>query len=173
MNEELKKEIILENYSNPSNYGKVEDESYDKYNTNNESCVDNLNFYIKIDEGIIKDLKFEGEACAISKSSSSICTDNIIGKTIKEAIEYISEFENMIDPILKSIHGSNRHIGRLGNVIEGNNISNDEKLSKNTNNEEVLHDACCFCDIYKQNNRRNCAYLPYRGLKKYLENYHK
>ena len=141
MNEELKKEIILENYSNPSNYGKVEDESYDKYNTNNESCVDNLNFYIKIEKGIIKDLKFEGEACAISKSSSSICTDNIIGKTIEEAIKYISEFENMID----------------------------QKPYK----EEVLHDACCFCDIYKQNNRRNCAYLPYRGLKKYLENYHK
>ena len=141
MNEELKKEIILENYSNPSNYGKVEDESYDKYNTNNESCVDNLNFYIKIDEGIIKDLKFEGEACAISKSSSSICTDNIIGKTIKEAIEYISEFENMID--------------------------------QKPYDEEVLSDACCFCDIYKQNNRKNCAYLPYRGLKKYLENYHK
>jgi NifU-like protein involved in Fe-S cluster formation len=38
-------------------------------------------------------------------------------------------------------------------------------------NEDTLKDACCFCDIYKQNNRRNCAYLPYRGLKKYLENY--
>ena len=41
------------------------------------------------------------------------------------------EFENMIDPILKSMYGSNRHIGRLGNVIEGNNISNDDKISKN------------------------------------------
>ena len=141
MDEELKREIILENYSNPSNYEKVEDESYDKYNTNNDSCVDNLNFYIKIEEGIIKDLKFEGEACAISKASSSIFTDNIIGKSIEDAISYISEFENMID----------------------------QKQYK----EEVLHDACCFCDIYKQNNRRNCAYLPYRGLKKYLENYHK
>ena len=41
MDEELKREIILENYSNPSNYGKTDDKSYDKYNTNNESCVDN------------------------------------------------------------------------------------------------------------------------------------
>ena len=139
MNEELKKEIILENYSNPSNYGKVEDSSYDKYNTNNESCVDNLNFYIKIEDNVIKDLKFEGEACAISKSSSSIFTDNIIGKSISDAIIYIDEFENMID----------------------------QKPYK----EEILNDACCFCDIYKQNNRKNCAYLPYRGLKKYLENY--
>ncbi len=44
------------------------------------------------------------------------------------------EFERMIDPILKNIHGSNRHVGRLGNVIEGNNISNDDKLNKTTDN---------------------------------------
>ena len=139
MDEELKKEIILDNYTNPSNYEKVEDSSYDKFNTNNASCVDNLNFYIKVEDNIIKDLKFEGEACAISKASSSIATDNIIGKTIDEAITYISNFENMID--------------------------------EKPYDKEVLCDACCFCDIYKQNNRKNCAYLPYRGLKKYLENY--
>lgn len=37
------------------------------------------------------------------------------------------EFEERIDPILKNIHGSNRHIGRLGSVIEGNRISKDSK----------------------------------------------
>lgn len=139
MNDELRREIILEHYQNPSNYKKVEDDTYDKYNTNNESCVDNLNFYIKIENNIIKDLKFEGEACAISKASSSIATDNIIGKTIDDAINYINNFENMID--------------------------------QKEYDENILHDACCFCDIYKQNNRKNCAYLPYKGLKKYLENY--
>ncbi len=139
MNDELRREIILEHYQNPSNYKKVEDDTYDKYNTNNESCVDNLNFYIKIENNIIKDLKFEGEACAISKASSSIATDNIIGKTIDAAINYINNFENMID--------------------------------QKEYDENILHDACCFCDIYKQNNRKNCAYLPYKGLKKYLENY--
>ena len=141
MDDELKKEIILSHYENPSNYEKVSDPSYEKYNTNNESCVDNLNFYIKIEDNIIKDLKFEGEACAISKSSSSIFTENIIGKSIEDAINYISNFERMID-------------------------------QKNYD-EDVLKEACCFCDIYKQNNRRNCAFLPYRGLKKYLENYNK
>ena len=46
------------------------------------------------------------------------------------------QFESMIDPILKNIHGSNRHVGRLGNVIEGNNISNDEKVSRKNNNSK-------------------------------------
>ena len=42
MDDELKKEIILENYTNPSNYEKVIDTSYDKFNTKSESCIDNL-----------------------------------------------------------------------------------------------------------------------------------
>lgn len=46
------------------------------------------------------------------------------------------EFESMIDPILKNIHGSNRHIGRLGNVIEGNNVSNDDKVSSSMDKKQ-------------------------------------
>ena len=49
------------------------------------------------------------------------------------------EFENMVDPILKSMYGTNRHIGRLGNVLEGNNISvedkNDDKKENQLKNE--------------------------------------
>ena len=42
-----------------------------------------------------------------------------------------SEFEEMVDPILKNIQGANRHIGRIGNVIEGNNlVQNDTEEPK-------------------------------------------
>lgn len=141
MNDELKKEIILEHYSHPSNYEKVIDDSYEKINTNNESCIDNLNFYIKIENNVIKDIKFEGEACAISMASSSIATDNLIGKKVEEAIDIINDFDNMIN--------------------------------QKPYNESNLNEACAFCDIYKQNNRKNCAFLPYKGLKKYLEEFNK
>ena len=141
MNDELKKEIILEHYSNPSNYEKIDDDYYVKIHESNGSCIDNLNFYIKIENNIIKDIKFEGEACAISMASSSIASENLIGKSITDAIIYINDFENMIN----------------------------QKPYK----EDNLNEACCFCDIYKQNNRKNCAFLPYKGLKNYLENYNK
>lgn len=49
------------------------------------------------------------------------------------------EFENKIDPILKNIHGSNRHIGRIGNVIEGNDLSENSK-NKNEINENTKKD---------------------------------
>ena len=68
MDENLKREIILENYQNPINKETVNDDRYIKVNTNNESCIDNLDIYILVEDNIIKDIKFDGEACAISTS---------------------------------------------------------------------------------------------------------
>lgn len=97
MDENVRREIILDHYQNPKNKDTVEDARYIKANSNNESCIDNINLYILIEEGIIKDIKFDGEACAISTSSTSIMITNLIGKTIKEAQEYIDCFDAMIN----------------------------------------------------------------------------
>ena len=97
MDENLKREIILENYQNPINREVVNDNRYIKVNTNNESCIDNLDIYILVEDKIIKDIKFTGEACAISTSSTSIMIHNLIGKTIDEAIKYMNEFDNMVN----------------------------------------------------------------------------
>ena len=72
MDSNLRREIILDNYQDPMNRGLIEDESYMKVNTNSESCIDNLDFMMKIEDGIVKDIRFDGEACAISTSASSI-----------------------------------------------------------------------------------------------------
>ena len=45
--------IILENYQNPKNRGLVDDDSYKVINTNSESCIDQVDLQIKIEEGII------------------------------------------------------------------------------------------------------------------------
>ena len=97
MDENLKREVILENYQNPMNKEKVDDDRYIKVNTNNESCIDNLDIYVLIDDEIIKDIKFDGEACAISTSSTYIMIHNLIGKTINEAIIFMNEFDNMVN----------------------------------------------------------------------------
>lgn len=97
MDENLKREIILENYQNPMNKEVVNDDRYIKVNTNNESCIDNLDIYILVEDNIIKDIKFDGEACAISTSSTSIMIHNLIGKTIDETIKYMDEFDKMVN----------------------------------------------------------------------------
>lgn len=97
MDENLRKSIILEHYSNPINKGLISDDGYVKINMNSSSCIDNLDFMVKIDNGVIKDARFDGEACAISTSASSIMMNLIIGKTIKEAENIINNYEAMID----------------------------------------------------------------------------
>ena len=97
MDENLRREIILDHYQNPKNREAVFDERYKKVNTNNESCIDNLDLYILMEEGKIKDIKFQGEACAISTSSTSIMITNLIGKTIAETLEYIENFKAMVN----------------------------------------------------------------------------
>ena len=97
MDSNLRREIILENYQEPLNRGLVEDDSYLKVNTNSESCIDNLDFMMKIEDNVIKDIRFDGEACAICTSSTSIMIDTLIGKSKEEVKEILTNFLNMID----------------------------------------------------------------------------
>ena len=97
MNEELKKLIILENYQNPKNRGLIDDKTYKEINTNSESCIDQIDLQVKLEDGIIKDIRFDGEACAICTSSTSIMINMLIGKTIEEAEVIINNFQNMIE----------------------------------------------------------------------------
>ena len=137
MDEFTRREIIMEHYQNPKNKKEIKDETYKKVNTNNSSCIDNLDIYVKIKDNIIEDICFSGEACAISTSSCSIMITNLIGKSVEEAKEFIKNFENMIE----------------------------EKEYQ----EEILNEALAYNEIYKQNNRKNCALLPYKGMKKLFE----
>jgi len=97
MNEDIKKMIILENYQNPKNRGLLNDSSYKKINTNSESCIDEIDLEVKIEEGVIKDIRFDGEACAICTSSTSIMINNLIDKNLNEAENIINNFRNMIE----------------------------------------------------------------------------
>jgi len=98
MDSNLKRSIILENYQSPNNKERKDDnKEYQKINTRNVSCIDNLDLYVKLKDNIIEDITFDGEACVISTSSTSIMTNLLKGKTIAEALEIIKNYNNMID----------------------------------------------------------------------------
>lgn len=97
MNEDIKRTIILENYQNPKNRGLIKDSTYEFISTNSESCIDQIDLEIKVEDDIVKDIRFDGEACAICTSSTSIMISSLIGKNIKEAMNVIDNFENMIN----------------------------------------------------------------------------
>ena len=97
MDRELKREVILDNYNNPYHKGLKNEKDYKKANTNNESCIDDIDIELKIENGIIKDANFDGEACAISTSATSIFLRKIIGKSVNEVKELIENYENLIN----------------------------------------------------------------------------
>ncbi len=97
MDNNLKRTIILENYQNPKNKGLIKDDSYIYINMNNESCIDEINLMVKIEDDIITDIRFDGEACAICTSATSVMISTLLGKTKKEALEILKNYEYMID----------------------------------------------------------------------------
>ena len=97
MDNNLKRTIILENYEKPFHKGLLNDKSYIKANKNNTSCIDNFDIQIKLEDNIIKDIRFDGEACAIATSSMSISISKLIGKTKEEALNIINNYEKMIN----------------------------------------------------------------------------
>ena len=88
---------MLEHYQHPKNRGLINDDTYLFTNMNSESCIDEINLMVKLENDIIVDVRFDGEACAICTSSSSIMIDTLIGKTVEEARTIINNFENMIE----------------------------------------------------------------------------
>lgn len=98
MDREMKRSIILDNYQNPYHRIRHEkDDNYLKLNSRNVSCIDNIDVYIKMNQDKIEDISFEGEACVISISSTSIMASTLVGKTIDEALKIIENYDNMIE----------------------------------------------------------------------------
>lgn len=97
MDENLKRSIILEHYQHPLNRGLIDDEAYINVNMNSDSCIDEIDLSVKVEDGIIKDIHFDGEACAICTSSTSIMIETLIGKSIDEIKEIYNNYENMIE----------------------------------------------------------------------------
>ena len=96
MDPNIRREIILDNYQEPYNKGLIEDDNYLKTRTNSESCIDDLNFMMKIEDGIVKDIRFDGEACAISTSATSIMIQTLIGKSVQEVKDILNKYKDMI-----------------------------------------------------------------------------
>ena len=139
MDNELRREIIMDNYMYPYNKEVPSDkETFIKVNSNNESCIDNIDIYLKIEDDTIKKIYFDGEACAISTSATSVMIKLLENKKISEVLKLCAAYETMIE--------------------DG---TTDENLSE----------ALAYNEIYKQQNRKHCALLPWLGLKKAIEKY--
>jgi nitrogen fixation NifU-like protein len=104
MDDKLKRDIILEHYQSPFHKGLVDNDNYIKVNGRNASCVDNIDVMVLLEDDVIIDARFDGDACAICTSAASIMIKTLIGKNITEAKDIVNNYNNMINE--KEYHSS-------------------------------------------------------------------
>lgn len=97
MDANLKRSIILEHYQHPVHRGLVNDDEYLTCNANSDSCIDEINLMVKVEDGKISDIRFDGEACAICTSSTSIMIDTLIGKSMADVKKICDNYKKMIE----------------------------------------------------------------------------
>ena len=86
----------MDHYSNPRNHQLTGDNNYLKINMNSSTCIDNIDVVAKFDGDFISDIRFDGEACAISTASMAMLIDLIKGKSMEEAKEKVNLFFKMM-----------------------------------------------------------------------------
>ncbi len=91
------RQIIMDHYEYPRNKNLVEDDTYQKVHMASESCIDDIQVQAKVENNVIKDIRFDGIACTISTASTSIMTELLLDKTIEEAKHIIAQYFAMIN----------------------------------------------------------------------------
>jgi len=101
---QLYKKTILEHNRNPRNYGQPKTFTH-KAEGLNAICGDQVFIFINVVDGIINQIGFDGESCAISTASCSLMTEFLTGKTTAEAQLLFKDFCRLMDrkSTLKSI----------------------------------------------------------------------
>ena len=93
--EELYQEVMIDHNQRPRNFGKL-DSANKTAEGYNPLCGDQITLYIEFNDTVIKEIKFYGSGCAISKASASLMTESISGKKKSEAMVIFNNFRNMI-----------------------------------------------------------------------------
>ncbi|MHB8263258.1 MAG: Fe-S cluster assembly sulfur transfer protein SufU [Acidimicrobiales bacterium] len=113
--EDLYREIILDHYRNPRNRGHLEVPPSHRVEAYNPLCGDEVAVYLQVNNGVLEDIKIEGQGCSISQSSASLMSAAVKGKTLEEIRRAILDFKSLM-----SIHETS-----LGNADDDPSSSRD------------------------------------------------
>jgi nitrogen fixation NifU-like protein len=83
MSSDIYKDIILDYYRNPRNFGDLPNPDV-RAKDSNPLCGDIVEMQLKINDGKVQDVRFKGKGCAISQASASMLTEVVKGKTLDE-----------------------------------------------------------------------------------------
>ncbi len=108
---DLYKEVIFDHNKSPRNFREMPDATC-AAGGHNPLCGDKVSLYIKIKDGVIEDVSFQGKGCAISTASASLMTTQLKGKKVEEANDLFRRFVDMLtgDP---SAEATDDGLGKL------------------------------------------------------------
>ena len=93
--ENLYQELIVDHSKRPRNFGKLEPSDHQATGYN-PLCGDKVTIYLKLENGLVSEVRFEGVGCAISTASASLMTERIKGKTLEEAESLFKNFHDLV-----------------------------------------------------------------------------
>jgi nitrogen fixation NifU-like protein len=137
---DLYQEVILDHTKKPRNFRKLENANHQAAG-HNPLCGDKVTIYLQVEEGVIKDISFQGQGCAVSTASASMLTESLKGKTQAEAEALFERFHDLVTGKSEAAPGGPA-LGKLA-VFEG---------------------------VQKYPVRVKCATLPWHTLRAALEN---
>ena len=88
--DDLYRENIIDHYRHPRNKGHLEKPDV-HYHDVNPFCGDEITLELKVEDGRIVAVAFDGKGCAISQASASMLTEEILGKTLEHVREMSKE----------------------------------------------------------------------------------
>jgi nitrogen fixation NifU-like protein len=133
--ESLYQELILDHYKNPLHKGLKSPADASVHHVN-PSCGDEIDLNLTIRDGHLQSVSWDGVGCSISQASTSVMSDLVEGKSLKEASELIDAF---------------------GEVMQSKGASSGD--------ESLLGDAVAFAGVSKYPARIKCALLGWMALK--------
>ncbi len=93
--DDLYREVILDHYRSPHHRGSLASPTV-KCEGLNPLCGDEITVALRVEEGTIMDIAFNGSGCSISQSSASMMTDVVLGKSIAEVTAVFHDFTAMM-----------------------------------------------------------------------------
>jgi nitrogen fixation NifU-like protein len=131
-------QIILDHYKHPQHRGLPERFDAEVHHVN-PTCGDEVTLRVRLAEGKIEDLGWEGEGCSISQASTSVMSGLVVGKPVEQALELQQKFLDLM-----------QSKGEAG-------------LSES--DEDELDDAIAFEGVSKYPARVKCALLGWMAMK--------
>ena len=114
---ELYQEVILDHNRKPRNFKKLERANRTAAGYN-PLCGDQVRVYLDVENGVIRDIGFEGSGCAISRAAASMMTTSLKGKTLDEAEQLFERFHHML-----TVSGTGCDAAELGKLAVFSGVS--------------------------------------------------